>query len=162
MKRFGVIAASLAVTLILGTGCDFFQSSGPEGGVTPFISDLRISRSAVACETDFQLRFQYSDPQDDIEFMRVTFTHENGFVFIHELLFQTNGGIVLPEGADPPEEEIFGGVLDLTVPGRATYTYQFECDAGLPRGAWLIGVQLIDDNGHESNVSEVGITLTRS
>ena len=162
MKRIGVFAGVLAVALLLGAGCSFFESSGPEGGVTPFITDLRISRSAVACDNDFQLRFQHEDPQDDVEFMRIIFTHEDGFVFIREILFQTDGGIVLPEGVDPPEEDVFGGVLDLTVPGRATYTFHFECDTDLPRGAWLIGVQLIDDNGHESSVREAGVTLTRS
>lgn len=162
MKKLGVLAVTIAVSMALGTGCDFFKSSGPEGGVTPFIRDLRISRSAVACDTDFQLRFQHDDPQDDVEFMRIIFTHEDGFVFIREILFQTNGGIVLPEDTDPPEEDIFGGVLDLSVPGRATYTFHFECDTGLPRGAWLIGIQLIDDNNHESSIREAGITLTRS
>jgi hypothetical protein len=160
--RKGAAAAILCFALFLGGGCEFFESSGPEGGVSPFITDLRISRASVPCDTDFRLTFQYSDPQNDIEFMRINFQHENGFVFIREILFQTNGGIVVPEGQDLPEEDIFGGSLDLSVPGRAAYSFQFECDTGLPRGAYLIAVQLVDDNGHESSIRETGITLIRN
>ena len=162
MRKLQVALAITAFSLLLGGGCDFFKSSGPEGGVSPFITDLRISRSSVNCDTDFQLTFQHQDPQNDVEIMRIIFQHENGFTFIREILFQTGGGIFLPEGVDPPEEDIFGGTLDLSVPGRATYTFNFECDTGLPRGSYLISVQLVDDNGHESGIREVGINLTRT
>ena len=162
MRKLQIALTVIAFSLVLGGGCDFFKSSGPEGGVSPFISDLRISRASVPCDVDFRLTFRYQDAQNDVEIMRITFQHEDGFTFVREILFQTDGGIFLPEGADPPEEDIFGGVLDLTVPGRATYTFNFECDTGLPTGAYLIGVQLIDDNGHESNIEEVAINLTSS
>jgi hypothetical protein len=162
MRKLQVASMIIAFSFFLGGGCDFFKSSGPEGGVSPFVTDLRISRSSVPCGVDFQLRFQYNDPQNDVEIMRITFQHEDGFTFIREILFQTDGGIFLPEGTDPPEEDIYGGVLDLTVPGRATYTFNFECGIGLPTGAYLISVQLIDDNGHESSPREVGINLTSS
>jgi len=119
-KHRGAAALILTASLLLVGGCDFFESSGPEGGVSPFVTGLRINRSSVPCDRDFVITFNYEDPQDDIEFMRVTFQHESGFTFAVEVLFESGGGFVTEEGEEIPED-LFGGTLDLSVPGRASY-----------------------------------------
>ncbi len=149
-------AVILPALILTAGGCDFFKSSGPEGGVSPFVSDLRISHSAVACGRDFTVSFRYQDPQDDIEFMRVTFQHEGGFLFEVEMLWQT-GGDIFVDG-----EDLFGGSLDLSVPGRAIYTYQFECDTDKPTGSYLVTIILVDDNEHESSPRSDSISLISS
>ena len=164
MKRFPLALAAVgALAVLLPAGCDFFKSSGPEGGVSPFITNLRLSRSSVACDVDFVISFDYQDPQDDIEFMRVSFRHEEGFAYELEVLFQTGGGLVPIEDEDAEElEDIFGGSLDLSEPGKAAYTYHFQCGTALPTGSYLVTVQLVDDNGHESNTRSDSINLSSS
>ncbi len=166
MKRFlRALMVPGALVVLLPAGCDFFKSSGPEGGVSPFVTNLRISRSSAACDQDFVISFDYQDPQGDIEVMRVNFRHEDGFAYELEVLFQTGGGLVPEEDVEvdvEDQEDIFGGSLDLSVPGRASYTYHFQCDTGLPTGAYTITIQLVDDNGHESNTRSESINLSSS
>jgi len=159
------VLAICAAAVLISAGCDFFKSSGPEGGVSPFITNLRLSHSSTPCDRDFLISFEYQDAQNDIEFMRVNFRHEDGFTYELEVLFQTGGGLVPEENPDPDEdleEDIFGGSLDLSVPGSAAYTYHFQCGTALPTGSYLITVQLVDDNGHESNTRSDSISLTSS
>lgn len=160
-KTWLAVLAMIAVFAV--SACDFFKSSGPEGGVSPFISDMSISTSSVTCGRNFVVRFSYQDPQDDIEFMRITFVHEEGFGFEQEVLWVQGGAIFGIEDLELTEEELEElavGNLDLSVPGRASYTYSFECDTGLPRGTWTVSVQLVDDNGHEGNTRSDTINLS--
>ena len=86
--KIAKVMAVLLVPAFMGTAsCDFFKSSGPEGGVSPFISDLRISPASVPCERQFVVKFQYSDPQNDIEFMQVTYLNEDGSSLQQEVLW---------------------------------------------------------------------------
>ena len=140
--RFAIGGILIALTTFWG--CDFFKSSGPEGGVNPFITNLRIAPSAGNCNTPFTISFEYIDPQEDIEELLVTFTHELGFSF-------EAGGLWM-DGVN-----ISGGTLDLSVPGRAVYTYSFDCDRN--GGNYTVTVQLEDRNGHLSNVREDKILL---
>ncbi len=159
------IMAVLLVPVFLGTAsCDFFKSSGPEGGVSPFISDMRISPTSVPCNRQFVIRFQSSDPQDDIEFMRVTYLNEDGSSFQQEVLWQQGGGLFgLEEDlTEEEQEELSVGSLDLSVPGEASYTDAFECGVGLSTGRWTVTVQLVDDSGHESNTRADTINLSSS
>jgi hypothetical protein len=165
VKTVKVAGFLLILSALAAAGCDFFKSSGPEGGVSPFISDLRISRTSVPCGRDFVISFQYQDAQNDIEFMRVSFRHEDGFGFEREVLWQQGGGFFTGEEELTDEElealeELFPGSLDLGEPGVARYTYHFECDVNLPTGNYTVVVQLIDDNGHESNTRTDTINLT--
>ena len=145
-KSYRFAIGGILVALTTFWGCDFFKSSGPEGGVNPFITDLSITPSAVGCSTPFRISFEYLDPQDDIEEFTVTFTHEQGFSF--------QAGGIWEEGI-----VISGGTLDLSVPGRATYTYSFLCELNRRSGNYDVTVQLEDRNGHLSNIREDQIHL---
>jgi hypothetical protein len=164
-RGFLAVALSAAAMLALG-GCGFFESSGPEGGVSPFVSDYRVSPATVGCDRDFVISFSYTDPQGDIEFMRVTYRHEDGFTFEEEVLWEQGGGIFGLEDLDLTDEELEAldqpGFLDLSEPGRATYTTEFECDTGRPRGTYQVIVILRDDNGHESTPRSDTLRLTSS
>lgn len=164
--KIAKVMAVLLVPAFMGTAsCDFFKSSGPEGGVSPFISDLRISPASVPCERQFVVKFQYSDPQNDIEFMQVTYLNEDGSSLQQEVLWQQGGGIFGLEDLDLTDEELEElsvGSLDLSVPGEASYTDAFECGVGLSTGRWTVTVQLVDDNGHESNIRSDTINLSTS
>jgi hypothetical protein len=164
-RGFQAAAVSAAAIMALG-GCGFFESSGPEGGVSPFVSDYRVSPAAVPCDQDFTISFSYSDPQNDVEFMRVTYRHEDGFTIEEEVLWEQGGGIFGLEDLELTDEQLEAldepGFLDLSVPGRATYTTQFECGSGVPRGTYVVTVVLIDDNGHESSPRSDNLRLTSS
>jgi len=164
-RGFLAAAVSAAAIMALG-GCGFFESSGPEGGVSPFVSDYRVSPSTVPCGRDFTISFSYSDPQNDIEFMRVTYRHEDGFTIEEEVLWEQGGGIFGLEDLGLTDEQLEAldepGFLDLSVPGRATYTTQFECGSGAPRGTYVVTVVLVDDNGHESSPRSDNLRLTSS
>jgi len=156
-----VVVAMIALFAV--SACDFFKSSGPEGGVSPFISDMSISSNSITCGRNFVVRFSYQDPQNDIEFMRITFVHEEGSGFEQEVLWVQGGAIFGIEDLELTEEELAEltvGSLDLSIAGRAAYTYAFECDTGLPRGTWTVSVQLVDDNGHEGNTRMDTINLS--
>ena len=140
--RFAIGVILIALTTFWG--CDFFKSSGPEGGVNPFVTNLRISPKAVSCNTPFTISFEYIDPQEDIEELIVTFTHELGFSF-------EAGGLWM-DGVN-----VSGGTLDLSGPGRAIYTYSFDCALNRSSGNYTVTVQLEDRNGHQSNVREDNI-----
>lgn len=166
MKR-GFLAAVVSTAVLLAlAGCGFFESSGPEGGVSPFISDYRVSPSSVSCGQDFVISFSYSDPQNDIEFMRLSYQHDDGFTFVEEVLWVQGGGLFGLEDLDLTEEELEAldepGFLDLSVPGRAAYTTQIECGLEWPRGSYLVTVRLTDDNGHESGPRSDNLRLTSS
>lgn len=165
MKNTKVVTVLLLSAFLVTASCDFFKSSGPEGGVSPFISDMRVSPSTVPCERQFTITFQYSDPQDDIEFMQVTYLNEDGSSFQQDVIWQQGGGVFGLEDLDLTDEELAElsvGSLDLSVPGEASYTDDFECGVGLPSGRWTVTVQLVDDNGHESNIRSDSINLSTS
>jgi hypothetical protein len=169
--RYLAVAAALAFA-----GCGFFESSGPEGGVSPFVSDLRVTPSIVPCDRDFILSFDYSDPQGDIESMQVTYRHESGFGFEEPVLWEHGGGFfgledLTDEELDKLSEEEREalleliediGFLDLSVPGEATYTTRFRCGSGKPRGAYTVTIILVDDNGHESSPRSDSLRLSSS
>jgi hypothetical protein len=159
------VFVAAAVLLVLG-GCGFLESSGPEGGVSPFVSNLRVSPSSVPCDREFVISFDYSDPQDDIEFMSVSYFHDDGFVFTEEVLWEHGGGIFGLEDLELTDEELEAldepGFLDLSTPGSARYTTQVECGVGWPRGDYLVTIRLTDDNGHESNPRTDNLRLTSS
>lgn len=161
--RNWVVAA--AVVLAFG-GCGVLESSGPEGGVSPFVSNFQVNPSSVPCDRDFVLSFNYSDPQNDIEFMRLTYRHESGFTFEEEVLWAQGGGFFGLEELELTEEELEAlsepGFLDLGTPGEATYTTRFECDTGKPRGTYTVTVVLVDDNGHESSPRSDSLRLSSS
>lgn len=165
MKIAKTMAVLLAPAFLATASCDFFKSSGPEGGVSPFIGELRVSPTSVPCERQFVIKFQYSDPQNDIEFMRVTYLNEDGSSLQQEVLWQQGGGVFGLEDLDLTDEELEDlsvGNLDLSVPGEATYTDAFECGIELSTGRWTVTVQLVDDNGHESNIRSDTINLSTS
>lgn len=134
------------VALTTFWGCDFFKSSGPEGGVNPFITNLSIRPSAVSCSVPFNISFDYLDPQEDIEELTVIFSHELGFSF--------EVGVPWVDGIS-----VDGSRLDLSVPGSATYTYAFLCEMNRRSGNYSVTVELEDRNGHLSNVREDVIRL---
>lgn len=166
VKKGFVAAVASAAVVLAAVGCGFFESSGPEGGVSPIVSNYRVSPSIVSCDRDFVISFSWSDPQGDVEFMRVTYRHDDGFTIEEEVLWEHGGGLFGLEDLDLTEEELEEldqpGFLDLSVPGEATYTTQFDCDVGLPRGVYSITVVLIDDNGHESRPRTDTLRLTSS
>ena len=143
-KNYRYAIGGLLIVLTTFCGCDFFKSSGPEGGVNPFITNLSITPRAVGCSTLFNIKFDYLDPQEDIEQLIVVFTHELGFSF------EAGGLWIDGEGA-------FGGRLDLSVPGTATYTYAFDC--ARRSGNYSVTVELEDRNGHQSNIREDEVRL---
>jgi len=167
VKRRVLAAAVVPAAIVLAfAGCGVFESSGPEGGVSPFVSDFRVSPVSVPCDRDFVLSFRYSDPQGDIEFLRVTYQNEGGFTFEEEVLWEQGGGLFGLEDLGLTDEELEAleepGLLDLSVPERATYTTRFGCDSGKPRGTYTVTVVLVDDNGHESSPRSDTIRLTTS
>jgi hypothetical protein len=164
--RESVLAVVIPALLLTSAGCDFFKSSGPEGGVSPFVRDFSVSPSVASSGRNFVLGFRYSDPQDDIEFMRITYQHEDGFTFEEEVLWEQGGGFFGLDELDLTEEELEAlqdpGNLDLSVPERATYTTRFECGSGKPTGTYTVTVVLVDDNGHESSPRSDTLRLTTS
>jgi len=142
--RFAI--GGILVALMTFWGCDFFKSSGPEGGVNPFITNLKISPRAVSCSQPFNIIFDYLDPQEDIEEFVVTFSHELGYTF-------EAGGLWIQGPV------LSGGVLDLSVPGSAVYTYSFLCELNRTSGNYNVEVQLEDLNGHQSNTRDDDIRL---
>jgi len=164
-RGFLAVVVSAAAMLSLGR-CGFFESSGPEGGVSPFVSNFRVSPASVPCDRDFVISFDYTDPQNDIEFMSISYLHDDGFVFTEEVLWEQGGGIFGLEDLELTDEELEAldepGFLDLSEPGHATYTTQVECGVGWPRGGYLVTVRLTDDNGHESSPRSDNLRLTSS
>jgi hypothetical protein len=145
-KNYRYAIGGILIALTTFWGCDFFKSSGPEGGVNPFITNLSITPSAVGCSTPFNIKFDYLDPQEDIEQLIVVFSHELGFSF--------EAGGLWNQG-----EVASGGRLDLSVPGTATYTYTFDCALERRSGNYSVTVQLEDRNGHLSNIREDEVRL---
>ena len=145
-KSFSFVIGGILIVLTTFWGCDFFKSSGPEGGVNPFVTNLSIRPNAVSCNTPFNISFDYIDPQEDIEELILTFSHELGFSF--------EVGVPWIDGVS-----ISGGRLDLSVSGSATYTYAFACELNRRSGNYSVTVQLEDRNGHLSNTREDDIRL---
>jgi hypothetical protein len=135
------VAGGLSLVLVLAAaGCDWLNGSDTGPRVSPYISDLRISRFSVLCNQAFTMNFKYDDPQKDIDQLILEFTQPAG------VIRQT---VAWPNGPD------------LTIQGteRAIYTYKFVCGAGNATGTWTISLQLQDEKSHLSNTLTGTISL---
>lgn len=135
------LAGTLLVAMLLGVqGCDWLNGSDTGPRVSPYISDLRVSRFSVFCNQAFTMNFKYEDPQNDIEQLSVEFTQPGGIV--RQTVAWPNGPDLAIQGAD-----------------RAIYTYKFVCGEGRPTGTWTISLQLQDAQAHLSNTITGTISL---
>jgi hypothetical protein len=145
MSRFGVgiarllFGAAALVAVAAAPGCDWLKGSDTTMRVSPFISGLSVSPSAVLCGRQFVISFRYDDPQSDISLLRLTFKHEGDDLQVQDQALW-----------DP-------STVDLSVSGRASYGYTLGCDR--PGGRWAVTVQLEDQRGHTSNTATTSLTL---
>ncbi len=135
-----LIAGVALCALLAAPGCDWLKGSGPGTRTSPFLSSLSVSPvGGVFCGPGnaFTLSFRYDDPQDDIFELSVTLVHAASQSTI-------------------AEQVLWSGV-DLSVAGRARYSYTFEC--GRPGGVWEVRVLVTDLEGHASNELTSSISL---
>lgn len=131
----------LIALLVLTAGSVLMSCSNPFGSndgptrFTPQIKNLEVSRSSVFCGREFEISFDYHDPQEDI-------------IIINLLLIgEDNPGLIIDAiGWDSTE------LVDLTTEeGRAIIDYTIDCDLDSPNGRYTLRVSLDDEKGHTSN-----------
>jgi hypothetical protein len=110
-------------------GCDWLTGSENVQRTSPFINDLKFSRSSVFCDTEFSASFNYDDPQGDIA--RV-------------IIARTLEGETTPTEATeawPDNINQYTGIV--------SFPLSFTKD--VPGGRYRITVWAEDDAGHKSN-----------
>jgi hypothetical protein len=145
MRRLMLCSPALVagLALVALAGCDYLKGSGTSSRVSPFISGMGVSKASVLCDVDFDVSFDYSDPQNDISQMTVTFFNTGT---------QTTREVKV--------NFVDGAPLNLKTGGRAIYTTHFFCSPPDPGGTWTIKVVLDDLKGHLSNELSHDINLT--
>lgn len=120
-------------------GCDWLSGSTSDTRVSPFLTDLTVSRFSVLCGQTFTFSFHFDDPQKDIVTLTYTFTSlvNESKVLSKDLSWEP-------------------GVSN----GAKSVDYSFECNIGNPKGNWSIAVKVKDDHAHESNTLTETINLT--
>lgn len=146
IRRWAPGGVALLLAVFLGAaGCDWLSGSGSDTRVSPYLSDISISRFSVLCDQSFTVNFQYDDPQDDILQLLVTYTH-------------TTDNVV----REDPVDWVTGSRLTFPSGDRAAYSYSFPCGENISRGKWTVSIQTEDSRGHKSNSLTETINLTSS
>jgi len=139
-KLLVVFAATLAVgSLAVAPGCNWLSGSDSGSRLSPFISSLIVSPSAVLCGQKFSVSFRYDDPQGDIANALVT--------------LQRSGDTAAREEAPAWPAGIS------TSSGTAKFDFTFPC-ADSKGGVWSITVRVQDERGHISNSLTGTVRLT--
>lgn len=137
--RMASILLALALT-IPAAGCDWLDPSGTSSRVSPVISGLSVRPQSVFCNAPLTIAFEYSDPQDDIQQLLLTFQHAGSDERLDRSVFWDDPTL-------------------LAAGGRASYSeFFFEC-GGPSAGDWEVRVQLEDNQGHLSNELTADVTL---
>jgi hypothetical protein len=136
-EAIGLFAAAL---LAFAAGCDWFKGSETVLRVSPFLSGLSVSPQNVLCAQPFTISFRYDDPQNDLSLMTLVFVRAQDQLTRQEQ--------VLWDGSTG---------LDLSVVGRASFPFTFDCDT--PGGRWSVTVQVEDNRGHLSNALTAEVFL---
>jgi hypothetical protein len=135
--RLLVGCASLAV-VALAPGCDWLKGSDMIRRQSPFLSSLGVSPSTVACATEFEVSFDYDDPQGDIFSVSIILEH-------------------VGDSRTRDMSAVWNSEFSRSS-GRATYPVTFSCAD--PKGSWKVSVTVEDDVGHSSNVLTGSVTLS--
>ena len=138
-SSFFVLLALVPVAFL--AGCDWLTGSENVQRTSPFINDLKFSRSSVFCDTEFSASFNYDDPQGDIARVMITTRLEGETTSI--------------ELTEPWPENLNQST------GRVSFLVTGFCTAATPGGTYEITVSVEDDRGHKSNVLSGLVVLLR-
>ncbi len=128
----------LALALLLpACGRPFGDDGGTGPRFTPSISRLQISAGNVFCDEEFEISFNFSDPQKDITRIDLVFSGESGGLVTESLDWNDTTRVTHPKDA---------------VSGTATITFAFNCEDDNPADTYELSVTVIDSKDHVSNV----------